>query len=460
MKVTSYGAAQGVTGSKHLLEFNGHRVLLDCGMFQGARKQSDYKNRYLPFDARGIDAVILSHAHIDHSGIMPVLAKDGYQGPVYTTSATRDLCSIMLLDSANIQARDAEWLSQKNREYVAPLYDEQDVAEIMQLFNCVPYGKTFEPVPDLKVTFNDAGHVLGSAMIAADYRENGSTRRLIFTGDLGRKRLPILKDPWEPTEADFVIMESTYGDRDHDPIETMEYKLAEIVKATAARGGKIIIPTFALERAQEVIYTLKTLELRNEIPDIPVYVDSPLTVNITDVFRLHPDAFDKDMLNLMKQAGDPFRLKNIKYVSKTQDSMAINEVKGPAIVMSAAGMCEHGRILHHLKNNCTDPRNTILIVGFQAKNTLGRRIVERDREIKIFGVNYPLNAEVRIMNGFSAHAGRSELLEFAKRLVPSAQNFMLVHGENSAIESLRDSINALGAKKTTIMAEETAVELN
>lgn len=459
MKVTSYGAAQGVTGSKHMLEFDGHRILLDCGMFQGPRKETEYKNRNLPFDAATIDAVILSHAHIDHSGILPVLARDGYRGPIYTTAATRDLCSIMLLDSANIQARDAEWLSKKNRSFVAPLYEEEDVAAIMRAFICMPYAQTFEPIPNLKVTFQDAGHVLGSAMIVIDYCENAAQRRLLFTGDLGRKRIPILRDPWETDDADFVIMESTYGDRDHDPIQAMEEQLAQVVHAAIARGGKIIIPTFALERAQEVIYTLKTLELRNAIPAVPVYVDSPMAVNITDVFRLHPDAFDSDMMSLMKKAGDPFRLRDIKYVSRVEDSMKINNVAGPAIILSAAGMCEHGRILHHLKNNCEDPKNTILIVGYQAKNTLGRRIVERNRFIKIFGIDYSLNAEVRVMNGFSAHAGRSELLGFAKNLVRKARKFILVHGENSAIESLRDGITALGGREAIIQKEQVTVDL-
>jgi len=459
MKVTSYGAAQGVTGSKHMLEFNGHRVLLDCGMFQGIRKETEYKNRTLPFDAATVDAVILSHAHIDHSGILPVLARDGFSGRIYTTAATRDLCSIMLLDSANIQARDAEWLSKKNRSYVAPLYEEDDVAAVMRAFICMPYGQTFEPIPNLKVTLQDAGHVLGSAMVVIDYTENGSPQRLLFTGDIGRKRIPILQDPWETHDADFVIMESTYGDRDHDPIQAMESSLADVVNAAAQRRGKIIIPTFALERAQEVIYTLKTLELRQAIPSLPVFVDSPMAVNITDVFRMHPDAFDADMMNLMKKAGDPFRLRDIKYVTKVEDSMKINDVPGPAIILSAAGMCEHGRILHHLKNNCEDPNNTILIVGYQARNTLGRRIVERNRFIKIFGVEYALNAEVRVMNGFSAHAGRTELLGFAGNLVPKARKFILVHGENSAIESLRDGIMALGAKDVVIQKEQVPVEL-
>jgi metallo-beta-lactamase family protein len=459
MKITSYGAAEGVTGTKHLIELNGHRILFDCGMFQGPRKESEERNRTLPFDPRTLDTVVLSHAHIDHSGVLPVLTKLGYAGRVYSTCATRDLCSLMLLDSANIQARDAEFLSKKNRSFVAPLYGEADVYEIMKRFVCMPYAERFEVLPGVQVTFQDAGHVLGSAIVCLDYRENGAARRLIFSGDLGRKHMPILKDPWAPDGADTLILESTYGDRDHDPIETMEENLAEIIRVTCARGGKIIIPSFALERAQEIIYTLKTLELRNAIPSVPVYVDSPLTVNITEVFRMHEECFDADMQRLMQQAGDPFRLNHIEYITKVQDSMALNTLRKPAIIISAGGMCEYGRILHHLRNNCEDPRNTILIVGFQAKNTLGRRIVERQRRIKIFGVERELNAEVKIMNSFSAHAGRSELVEFGKRFKDGARHILLVHGERTALTALETALRNEGLGQVSIQHEAEPVEV-
>ncbi len=459
MKITAFGAAEGVTGTKHLLEVNGSRILLDCGMFQGLRKESDLKNRRLPFDAKTIDSVVLSHAHIDHSGILPVLAKDGFRGRVYTTCATRDLCSIMLLDSANIQERDAEWLSKKNRDFIQPLYDEDDVHTIMRQFVCMPYGQKFEVGDGVSVTLQDAGHVLGSAMICIDYRENGAQKRFIFTGDLGRKNMPILEDPWEPDDADTIIMESTYGDRDHEPIAAMEDKLAQIVHRAVQRGGKIIIPSFALERAQEIIFALKNLEIRNAIPSIPVYVDSPMTVNITEVFRMHGECFDASIRRFMQKAGDPFHLRQIHYITKVEDSMRINTIKQPAIIISAAGMCEHGRILHHLKNNCEDPRNIILIVGFQARNTLGRRIVERQPRIKIFGVEHPLNAEVRIMNGFSAHAGRSELIAFGKRFRKPNQKIRLVHGEQTALEALRDALTAEGVQDIAILHEAKTIEV-
>ena len=453
MKITSYGGAENVTGSKHLLEVNGHRILLDCGMFQGSRKESDHKNRVMPFDPKQIDAVVLSHAHIDHSGVLPVLAKRGYKGKIYTTCATRDLCSLMLLDSANIQARDAEWLSKKNRAFVPPLYEDTDVYDIMRRFVCFPYGEPVEIVPKVYVTLQDAGHVLGSAMVCINWQEDGRSRRLVFTGDLGRRNMPILNDPWQPGPTDIVLMESTYGDRDHDPIEAMQEELARIIRTTYDRRGKIIVPSFALERAQEIIYALKGLEMRDAIPPMPVYVDSPLTVNITEVFRMHTECFDAEIQNVMRDAGDPFQLKQIHYITRLEDSMRLNTLSEPCVIISAAGMCEHGRILHHLRNNCANPKNTILIVGFQAKNTLGRRIVERQPRIKIFGVERELNAEVKIMNGFSAHAGRSELVAFGQRFKDCAQSLMLVHGEEKALTSLQGALQTAGLSQVLIQKE-------
>lgn len=460
MKITSYGAAEEVTGSKHLLEHNGYRILLDCGMIQGIRKEADFRNRHMPFDLHNLDLVLLTHAHIDHSGVLPILSKNAYKGKIYATHATRDLSNIMLLDSANIQQRDAEWLSKKSRSFIPPLYDEADVREIMDHFECVRYDEPIEVLPDVTVTYKEAGHVLGSAMLCIDYKQNGGLhKRLIYTGDLGRKNMPILNDPWEPDYADTVIMESTYGDRDHDPMTTSNEKLAEIIRKTHARGGKIIIPSFALERAQEIVYALKMLELEDAIPHMPVYVDSPMTVSITDVFRNHSECFDTDMHKMIERVGDPFTLKHIRYIRDVMESMHLNSLREPCIIISAAGMCEHGRILHHLANNCEDPKNTILIVGFQAKNTLGRRIVERERELHIFGVKYRLNAEVRIMNSFSAHAGRSELIEFGKRFKDCAKNILLVHGEEKAITSLKAALEKEGVNQVTVQQEAIPTEV-
>ncbi|MBX7259678.1 MAG: MBL fold metallo-hydrolase [Candidatus Hydrogenedentes bacterium] len=460
MRITSYGAAEEVTGSKHLVEACGKRVLFDCGLFQGVRKEADQKNRELHFDPASLDAVVLSHAHIDHSGTLPLLAKKGFKGPVFCTPATRDLCSIMLLDAAHIQANDAKWMSEKNRTFTPPLYDDTDVYEIMKRFVSLPYDLPLEILPGIKVTFREAGHVLGSAMAFVECKQNGSTQRLLYTGDLGRRKMPILRDPWTPdVEADIVTLESTYGNRDHDPIEEMDRKLREVIQRTHARGGKIIVPSFALERAQEIVYALKRLESDNHLPAMPVYVDSPLTVNITEVFRLHTDCFDDELRTFMASEGDPFLLDRIHYIRRVEDSMKLNGMREPAIIISASGMCEQGRILHHLRNNCTDSRNTILIVGFQAKNTLGRRIVERQKEIKIFGIKHALNAEVVILNGFSAHAGRGELLDFARGFKKTAKNILLVHGEEEAITALKTTLESEGQTNLQVPKHGVTIEV-
>ena len=459
MKLTSYGAAGGVTGSKHLLEINGKQILLDCGMFQGHRIESDKKNRELGFSVDSLHCVVLSHAHIDHSGLLPMLVKKGYRGPIYMTPATRDLCALMLLDSAHIQRRDSEWLSRKKMEFVPPLYTDDDVQETIRRAISIPYEMPFALCDGVRLTYHDAGHVLGSAMVELEYTENDKARRFIFSGDIGRNNMSILCDPWTPKEADNVLMEGTYGDRDHDPVQGMDDRLAQVVRKTAERGGKVIIPSFALERAQEIVYALKRLEMRNAIPQIPVFVDSPLTTNITHIFRLHTEAFDADFSALMREAGDPFELKKIRYIRSVDESKQLNELKGPAIIISASGMCEFGRVVHHIKNNCSDARNTILIVGFQAQHTLGRRIVERRRTIRIFGVERELNAHVEVMNEFSAHAGRSELLKFGLRFKDCAEKVMLVHGESDALAALKSGLEAGGASNVSILKERQTVEL-
>ena len=459
MRITSYGAAREVTGSKHLLEANGHRILFDCGMFQGKRTEAAEKNRHLPFPANSIDAVVLSHAHIDHSGILPLLIKQGYQGKIFTTPATRDLCAVMLIDSAHIQEKDARWLSKKNQTFVPPIYSEEDAREVMRRFVSIPYNLSLDIAPGVRLTFKDAGHVLGSAMCLVEFLEGNRQRRFIYSGDIGRKNMPILCDPWEPTEADVVVMETTYGNRDHDPIDTLDAKLTDILKRTFDRGGKVIVPSFALERAQEFVYALKRLESHKKIPVVPVYVDSPLTVNITEVFRLHNDLFDESMAQIMEEHGDPFQLNDIHYIRSVDQSRKLNSMKGPAIIISAAGMCEFGRILHHLRNNCEDPRNSILIIGFQAKNTLGRRIVERQPEIKIFGVKHFLRAEVKTFNALSAHAGRSELLEFATRFNGRAERILLVHGEEEAQYEFVGELQKRGCSNITVQEQGVPFEL-
>ncbi|MCB9782141.1 MAG: MBL fold metallo-hydrolase [Candidatus Omnitrophica bacterium] len=458
MKITSYGAAREVTGSRHLVEINGKKILFDCGMVQSRREESADRNSKLPFSVRDIDAVVLSHAHIDHSGTLPVLAKNGYDGIVYCTPATRDLCAIMLMDSSHIQQKDAEWLSKKNQSFVAPAYDDGDVHNIMKKFVGIPFDLPFQVLPGITLTFKEAGHVLGSAMCQVEFEENGRPRKYLFSGDIGRKNMAILRDPWEPTDADIVMMESTYGNREHDPIETLDDELAEIVNETHKKKGKLIVPSFALERAQEFVFALKRLEIKKRIPHLPVYVDSPLTVNITEVFRLHADSFDDEIRAVMEDSGDPFELNQISYIRSAWASKELNDKEDPCLIISAAGMCEHGRILHHLKNNIEDERNTVLIIGFQAKHTLGRKIVEREQEVKIFGVKHQLLAEVKVLNSLSAHAGRSDLLDFAEKLKDRAEKFILVHGEDESLNALKEEMEKMGCKEVIIQERGKPVE--
>jgi metallo-beta-lactamase family protein len=431
------GAAQTVTGSKHLLRTSRATVLLDCGLFQGHRSDALRLNRTFPLSGAPIDAMVLSHAHIDHSGALPILYKMGYRGPVYATPATRDLCVPMLLDAANIQESDAGHIQRliargvKDLQPVESLYQHEDVMALLGSMISVPYHRRFTAAPGVDVTFLDAGHVLGSAVIVVDIEDEGACVRLAFTGDLGRHHLPILRDPEVPEKVNYLLMESTYGDRLHDPIERTTDVLGEVVKRTCERGGKLIIPSFALERAQEVVFALKRLQRARSLPKVPVYVDSPLTVKLTDVFKLHPECYDFETAKLLHGGDSPFEFEGLHYVSDVADSKAIDAINGPAIVISASGMCEAGRVLHHLQATVREAKNTILIVGFQAEHTLGRRLVERRQQVRIFGIMRELAAEVVVLNGFSAHADQSGLLSFAQETMNKGQlrKIILVHGE-------------------------------
>ena len=445
IEVQFIGAAKTVTGSRHLLRTRRARVLLDCGLFQGHRQEARRRNQELGLAPDEVDAVVLSHAHIDHSGALPMLCKLGYKGPIYATPATRDLCAVMLEDAAMIQAADARYLNRAierghaQAEPIEPLYDARDAEQALGQMITLPYHRRQEVAPGVSLTFLEAGHVLGSAIVVLDVEDEGRHERIVFTGDLGRRRAPILRDPELPTDATALITESTYGDRLHPPIEGMEDELAGVLQRTFQRGGKVVIPSFALERAQEVIFSLKRLRRAGRMPDVPVYVDSPLTVNITQVFRLHPECYDAEARALLSGGDSPFEFDGLHYVASVEDSMAIDASERPCVIISASGMCEAGRILHHLKATVDEPKNTVVIVGFQAQHTLGRRIVERRPRIRIFGVERPLLAEVAVMNGFSAHADQSDLLEFAEgvRRRGSLREVALVHGEATAQEALR-----------------------
>ncbi len=457
MRVTFRGAAREVTGSCHLLEVAGHTVTLDCGLFQGHRAETNQKNIKLPIPVEQIDAVVLSHAHIDHSGRLPYLVRKGYSKVVWTTPATRDLCALMLADSAHIQQKDAEFLKRHHRGFIEPLYGQDDVSRLLELMQTVPYGRSFEIVPGVECHFVDAGHILGSAIVVLDCKEDRIRRRLVYTGDLGRTGQSIIRDPQIPELADHVIMESTYGDRVHPKTQDMRKELGAIVRATAGRGGRVLIPAFAVGRTQEIIYDLHVLLREGQIPEIPIYVDSPLAIDVTGVFAMHREVFDRTE-TLVNESLQLFKFPLVQYTRDVEESKALNTLTTPAVIIAASGMAESGRILHHLAYGASDPRNTILIVGFQAEHTLGRRIVERRPQLRILGNEVPLRAEVQILNGYSAHADRDEMIRWLTATTNAARHrpaVTLVHGEPEAQDEFATTLRGLGFKTTVPVAGES-----
>ena len=449
MEITFYGAARTVTGSQHLLDIDGYRILLDCGLYQGSRQESKDRNRHLPFNAQSVDVLILSHAHIDHSGNIPNLVKSGFNGDIISTFATRDLCNIMLRDSAKIQESDIEFLNKKrkrdNLPPLEPIYTMADALDSLKLFVGIGYERPYHVAPGITLTLYDAGHVLGSAIVALDIedKDGGPMQRLVFSGDLGRAHRPILKDPALLDKADILILESTYGNREHPDDEDTDHKLEDIIRDTVKQGGKVIVPAFAIGRTQELVYRLNNLVEAGDLPrDLAAYVDSPLAIDATSIFRAHPEAYDDEIAEVMMtdRDHDPFGFHLMHYTRSTQQSKALNFVKTPAVIISASGMAEAGRILHHLKNNVEDSRNTILITGYQAPHTLGRRIVERQKRIKVFGEDYDLRARVESLSGMSGHADRSELIEWASHFKPAPRRTFLVHGEPEAAFELAERL--------------------
>ncbi len=458
MKLTFWGAAGQVTGSMHLVESGGARILLDCGMNQGRRKETDRKNRNLPFDASKIDAVVLSHAHIDHSGNLPSLVKNGFRGPIFTTPATADLCEWMLRDTAHIQEKDAEFLNKRlerrksmglENGLVEPLYTMEDAERTLPLFHRVDYHRCERLTDDLSYTAYDAGHILGSSSVVLEEKSSGV--RLAFSGDVGRPRLPIIRDPETLSGADYLIMESTYGGRLHKDVGHVINKLESVVNRTAARGGRIIVPAFAVGRTQQLVLLLHQLANEKRIPNIPIFVDSPLAVNVTDVHRNHPECFDQETREYLQNGGDPFGFRRLQYIREAAESKKLNDLHGPFVVISASGMAEQGRILHHLRNNIEDPRNTVLITGFQAQDTLGRKLVEKWREVQIFGEPMRVRAEISSLDELSAHADQGELIDWVKPLAGSLRQVFLVHGEPQQSETLGKLL------KTTYGLEAAAV---
>ncbi|MCC7352540.1 MAG: MBL fold metallo-hydrolase [Anaerolineae bacterium] len=468
MNIQFLGAARTVTGSMHLVTVNGHRLLLDCGLFQGRRAETWERNRTFPFNVAELDAVVLSHAHIDHSGNLPNLVKAGFHGCVYATSATRDLCAAMLPDSGHIQESDTAYVNKKrarqNLPPVEPLYTRQEAIATLSSFHSLEYGHTFMPVPGVKATFLDAGHILGSAITVLDLDEGGRRLRLAFTGDLGRKGLPILRDPAPVEGADALIVESTYGARTHETPDQARDRLVEITRETQRRGGKLLIPAFAVGRTQEIVYGFHRLFEAGALRPISVYVDSPLAINVTEAFRLHPECYDADVNDflLRDSHNDPFGFGRLTYVRDVEDSKALNTLDKPAIIIAASGMCEGGRILHHLRHNIEDPRTCILFPGFQAENTLGRRLVDGEKKVRIFGEEFRVRARVEQINGYSAHADRDELLGWTREAMARGplKRAFVVHGDETNAFALAQGLQQeLGIREVVVPERGQEVEL-
>jgi metallo-beta-lactamase family protein len=446
MKITFHGAAETTTGSQHLIEVNGQHILLDCGLYQGHRGDAFERNRHFPFDPKKLDAVILSHAHIDHSGNLPNLVKQGYEGNIYATDATRDLCSVMLPDSAHIQESDVQWLNKKRAKQglvlLEPTYNRMDAEKCLRQFVTLNYNRPMLVADGVKFTFIDAGHILGAAQVILDIddRETGKKSRLLFSGDVGRPKSDLLNPP-EPSEGiDYVIMESTYGGREHELENASDDHLCEIINATLERNGKILIPAFAVERTQQLLYSLNKLRERNCFPPIPIFVDSPLAVSATEIFRLHPECFNQEVYQFLFEKRNPFGFEGLRFIREANESRQLNDLKEPAIIIAASGMCESGRILHHLRNHVGEASTTVLFVGYCAEHTLGWKLRNGARKVNILGDEFVVNARIHILDSYSGHADHSELLDWFSRVGGPKKEVFLVHGEPERSEAFRAAL--------------------
>lgn len=444
------GGARTVTGSMHLISTEKAQVLLDVGLFQGHRDQFYAENSQFPFNLSQLNCCVISHAHIDHCGNFPTLVKQGFRKKVYLTPATRDLCKYLLPDSGHIQEEDIKYVNKVNKRRGLPsrfpLYDKHDAEKSLKHLRPVEYHKRFQIAPEIELTFFDSGHILGASIPTIDIHTGKGITRIAYAVDLGRPNLPFLQSPEVPRDIDYLVIESTYGGRSRPDIRTIEQRLAQAINKTTRRGGKVIIPSFALERAQEVLFYLSRLLRKNKIGNIPIYLDSPLAVNITDVFKNSWEYFDEETRELFRKGKGPLGHKNITYIKNVNQSKKLNDISGPMIIISAAGNCENGRILHHLKNNIENPYNSILIVGYMPANTLGRRIFERRPMVNIFGRPYQLKAEVTVLDAFSAHADRDDLIRYIKDCRGKLKRVFLVHGELGQSEALLQKIKSLNIK--------------
>jgi len=462
----SHGACGEVTGSKHFLNIDGRLLQLDSGMFQGRREEAYAKNKTLPFAPASVAAIVLTHAHFDHSGALPIMLQKGFTGNIHSTSATRDVTQIILLDSAYIQQKDFEVIQEKAAKYpernltaYPPLYSAAETVAAMGNFVTNDYHRKFIPVQGVEAEFFDAGHILGAATLHLTIQDR---LRVGFSGDLGRRGLPIIRDPEIMPPMDYLILEGTYGNRLHQSIGLAQVELAQIIHKASSRRGKIIIPAFTIERTQELIYLIHVLQQENKIPILPIFIDSPMAVNATAIFKIHPECFDEEILRRFTTANiDPFGFENIRYVVSTQESKEINNFSGPAIIISSSGMAESGRILNHLSRHVENPADIIAIVGFMAEHTLGRRLVERAPEIKIFGRSYKVKAEIATLNAFSGHADYAETIEWLSRHDwKRLKKIFLVHGEDPALLNLQNELLRFGIPQVEIVRYGSSYELN
>lgn len=460
MDLRFLGGADTVTGSQHMMVVGGRRVLRDCGLYQGRRKTARIINRELPFDATALDALVLSHAHIDHSGNIPSMTRDGYEGPIHASTATATLCEVMLMDAAKIQEQDAEYLNQKTSRKgyppVEPLYTSEDAEKALTLFTGHHYHDTLELVPGVTMDSLEAGHILGAELSVFTLEENGRRSRVGFALDLGRHNLPIIRDPETMENVDVLVLESTYGNRFHGDIADAAGQLQTVVERTHERGGRVLIPSFALERTQEILFHLASLRSEGRLPKMPVYVDSPMATAVTRIFARNP-AYMDDEFAALRETGRVFEADWIHFVASVKESKELTASRAPCIIISASGMCEHGRILHHLKADVSDARNTIVIVGYQAEHTLGRRLVEKQEEVRIFGDTFERKADVVVLNAFSAHADRNDLLAYVRKVRPGRT--VLVHGETKPREALAETLRDEGLGDVFLPARGDSITL-